>query len=331
MAEPRRSRAAHHSPPVLVDREVREPHDLRVFVRGLRAFVVGLVLVGISACGSSTPAPAGTSPTPTTPTPTLGPSTSTFTLTGDGSLSGSPLTSLTVACFVPAFNGELIIANGQVGQQADAPYVTVTIASDKVTVSEAAGNAATYSSRSFSGTGVSGFDPSKGGRVAGPLTEDTSSVAKGTLGAFAAITGSVSCGNQTAGTTTIKVSGSTAEGTVGAFTETRVACATTKFGQGVQVSALTAIGGHPALLFISIEKYINDPSVANAPAFSMNQTFANAPGHFYTRTPGNGTFAVTQTSGHVDGDVTEQVAAGATPHTLHITGDATCGSSSTTP
>jgi len=296
-----------------------------LFVRGLRAFALGTVLVGIGACGSSTTDSAQTPP----PTLTPSPPTSSFTLTGDVSLTGSPLTSLTVACFVPSFNGKLIAVNGQVGQRADAPYVTITIDSSKVTVGEAAGSGPTYSSRSFSGAGVSGFDPARGARVTGPLTENASSVAKGTLGAVTAITGSVSCGNQVPGTTNIKISGSTPEGTVGDFTTTRVACVTTKYGQSVQVATLTTIGGQPALVSVFILKYINDPSVANAPAFTMSQTLQNAPGHFYTRVPGSGTFSVTDTGGHIDGDVIEQVAAGATPHTLHITGDATCGSRST--
>ncbi len=290
---------------------------------------LGIVLVGVGACGSSTTG-SGQTPPPT-PTPTPGPPTSTFSLTGDGSLTATPLTSLSVSCFVPGFNGKLIAVNGQVGQQADAPYVTVTIDSSKVTVGEAAGSGSTYSSRSFSGTGVSGFDPAKGARVTGPLTENPSSVAKGTLGAITAITGSVSCGNQLPGTTNIKISGITPEGTLGDFTTTRVACVTTKYGQSVQVATLTTIGGQPALVSVFILKYINDPSVANAPAFTMSQAFQNAPGHFYTRVPGSGTFSVTNTGGRIDGDVIEQVAAGATtpPHTLHISGDATCGSSST--
>ena len=298
-----------------------------MFARALRALPLGILLLWISACGSPS---TGSAPSPPPPTPAPGPPTSTFTLTGDGSLTGSPLTSLSVSCYVPGFNGRLIAVSGQVGQQADAPYVTVTIESSKVTVGEAAGSGSAYSSRSFSGSGVSGFDPTKGARVSGPLTETASSVAKGTLGALTAITGSVSCGNQMPGTTNIKISGSTAEGTVGDFGATRVACITTRYGQGVTVNALTTIGGRPALVSVFIEKYVSGPSVTNAPAFTMNQQFQNAPGHFYVRVPGNGTFTVTGTGGHVDGDVVEQqVAGGATPHTLHISGDATCGSSTT--
>jgi hypothetical protein len=208
-------------------------------------------------------------------------------------------------------------------------FVNITIGPGTVTVAEATGNAAQYRSRTFSGTGVSGFDATRGVQLNGPLTEVLDATPQpGTLGSFTSINGTVTCGDQTPGTTTIKLTGTTAEGAFGGdLTSARVSCITNKFGQGVQVSAFTTAGSQRALLLINIEKYVNDPSVANAPAFTVFEQLQNAPSHFYDRT--QGTFSVTATGAHVDGDLAEQVTGGATPHTVHLSGDATCGSSST--
>jgi hypothetical protein len=300
-----------------------------------RAGAVLFLCSALGGCSASSTGSTATS-TPTTsslptssPTPS-GPAAATVALTGDGPVVGGPLTGLAISCFVPSFDGMSIRVSGTpTGQSLNGLFVNVTIRSGVVTVAEATGSGPQYRSRSFSGTGVSGFDAGTGAQLSGPLTETTAaSLQKGTLGGFTSITGSVTCGNQTPGTTTVKLTGSTADGAFsGDLTSALVACNTSHFGQGVQVSAFTMVGTQRALLLINIERYINDPSVANAPAFSVFEQLQNAPGRFYTRS--QGTFTVTTTGAHVDGDLIEQVSGGATPHTLHLSGDATCGSTNT--
>ena len=51
---------------------------------------------------------------------------------------------------------------------------------------------------------------------------------------------------------------------------------------------------------------------------------ATASASFYNG-KGAGLVTVGSDGAHMEGDVTESVAAGATPHTLHVAGDATCG------
>ena len=287
---------------------------------GIRVLSALLAAAALGACGGSSATPSGpeSSPSgaPATSTPT-GPATADITFTGDPALA-VPLTKVNILCLEPTLEGESIEFSGvPQGQPASGLSVYATIRQGNLAVWVTNGSGR----RQFSGTGATLFNPDRGVQLSGSMSETTPAGSnKGTVGAIRSISGSVRCGNQTAGTSTVRVTGDTKEGAIDAApSSVRVHCLSGASGYFVGIRGIVTIGGAPNLVTITLGEK----------ALQLSQSASGGTAaHFYV-TQGQVGTAITSTGGHVDGDVTESVAAGATAHKLHLMGDALCGSSVT--
>ena len=259
------------------------------------------------------------SPSPASTTP----ASFQLTLSGDTSIAGAWDTSHGIDCSSPTYDGFDVLF---FAQSPDAQAVVlVTLTQRSISGSERHGSGAQYTDREFQGTGVTTFDPARGASFNSDLTVVPATGQKpGTLGAITHISGSVDCGGRTPGASTAAASGSTAEGAVSvAFSRCLVACnASAQYGASVNISAIISTGATPALLIISL------PASGKATIYSLAQT--PAVNHSYTIVS-SGTLAVTGTGAHVEADFMEVLQAGATgiAHTIHLAGDVTCGTFTT--
>jgi hypothetical protein len=284
---------------------------------------VGLLVV---ACGSSSTSTALTQPSlspgtsvgssvaPATPSPAAskGPATATFDLMGDTSLAG-PMSASQIICGQPSLNGPQIEVLGKAGTSG--PQIVLFIGAGHIEVRAATGAAASLRLRSFVGTGVTAFDAASGAQVSSSLTETTdAATATGNIGKVASISGALDCGNEQPGVANVLVSGDSPQGTLaGAITNVHVLCTITASGTFVGISGLTTSGATPLLVFVTASNGLLQVGVETqtAGSFYMGKTAG-----IVTLVPGGARFA---------GDVTESVTGGATPHVLHVAGDATCG------
>jgi len=294
---------------------------------------IGLVGVLVAACGASTsaaPSSAATAaPTSSTapqasssassaaateapsPTPSKGPATATFAVTGTAGLTG-PVTPTTITCDQPGLDGPDIFVLGTAGS---GPGIVLFISAGHVEARVGTGAAATLKLRTFVGTGVTKFDAATGATFDTQLTETTGKgTAIGNLGALTAISGTIDCGDQQAGTSSIVLSGESALGTIGAtVTSVHVTCTVIGPAAYATVNELGTAGTTPVLVFVNANATLLQVVLETKTVASIYSS--KAPG-LVTFTPGGVTVA---------GDVTETVKAGATPHVLHVAGDATCG------
>jgi len=246
-----------------------------------------------------------------------------ITFAGDKSVQGAWTTYATRAdaiCNNPTYNGPdiLFFAQSNDGNV----VVLVTLNSGSIEVSERAGAGATYTDREFEGTGVTSLDPATGASFDSDLTETTPSENNpGTLGKISHVSGTVECGSQTAGASTVIASGSTPDGAVsGPLPSFRVSCNdSTQYGMSVNASAIVTAGTNPTQFIINL------PSGGKATVYAVGKD----PGTQtqYMIDPAD-TYSVTASGVHIDADfVQNQTAAGATPGPLrlHLSGDLTCG------
>jgi hypothetical protein len=285
--------------------------------RWIALAVVGLIVTACSSSGSPSgsvrPSSAGTSSSPIV-APGKGPATAQISLVGTAGLTG-PVSNTEIVCGQPSIDGPQIFYQGT---SASGPSIVIFMGAGHVEVRVATGSASTLKLRSFVGTGVTGFDASTGGHLETPLTETTGKGdAIGDLGALTSISGTIDCGDQQPGTANIVVTGLTPQGSLStALTNVHVTCTfTTGSGEFVGVSGLTTTGApaSPILMFVTGSTGMIQVAVE-----------ARTSASFYNG-KGAGLVTMTADGAHMDGDVTESVAAGATPHTLHVAGDATCG------
>jgi hypothetical protein len=197
--------------------------------------------------------------------------------------------------------------------------VVLVIRDGNIGASVATGSGQNLAARNFTGTGTTGFDAGKGVHLSGALTENTPATTnKGTIGVITSVAGSVNCGNQTMGTSTIKVTGVTKEGPVDVtLTPARVLCLSGSSGYLVSITGITTLNGAPGLVIVTLGQTSLQAALERQ----------GGPNHFYIAQGQVGT-TVSSSGGHVDGNAAEQAATG-TPGTVHLTGDATCGSSAT--
>lgn len=272
----------------------------------------------------STTASATTAPPPTTTiesTTTLapapkGPATANLTFVGDTGLAGASSHPV-LSCNFPTVDGTEVVR--LLAQPADpAALFNITVSSGKIMIVVASGSGTAYTARWFEGTGVTGFDPSKGVQINAQLTETTPSTSNpGTIGAITSVTGSIDCGDQTAGTSTVTYSGDSLEGPINAPpTPFRVECDTSAQGNFVSFVSIVSVGLLKALFFTTFQ-----PDSINA-----FETFAGPPiaQHQYV-VKATGASTLTGSEAHVVGDIVEQSPPSGVAHTLHIEGDVTCG------
>ncbi len=290
-------------------------------MRSLKAGVVGAVVALVAVgCGSSTtpaktpPAtvPAST-PSPTASTPS-GPPSAQVTIVGEPSIAGA-MTIATIECSFPSVAGPEIFVTGS---PATAPSTSIhlTLASGALAVVADTGSGTSFHARTFAGTGVSGFDAATGAQLSGSLTENTPSSDNVTgVGKISSITGTISCAGQTPGTTTMVMTGTLADGIVsGAITDVHVVCLSNE----AETLGVVQVGGSPAYAAI----------FSLAGKFTADVVPASGSSEFFVSTASAASMPTTSGT-TINGDATQQVSAGATAHTIHVTGQSTCGSSIT--
>jgi hypothetical protein len=244
-----------------------------------------------------------------------------LTFVGDTGLAG-PAPTTQISCDFPKGDGTVFIF---VLAQPANPAVTfnIQIVAGKITASVFAGAGTTFTGREFEGTGVTGFDAAKGVQIDTTLTEVTNSGDNpGTLGAITSMKGSIDCGNQTTGTSTVTITGDTADGAVnGALGPFRVQCnSSASQGNSVAFPAVAQVGNMKALFFTTFaaDSIISFESNTGTPAIQRS---------YMLKAPGVVTLSAN--GAHVSGDAVEQNPTSGPAHTLHFEGDVTCGSTLT--
>jgi hypothetical protein len=241
-------------------------------------------------------------------------------VTGDAGLTGD-MGKTSVSCDNPGFDGNQISVGGVPADQQDpaGPSFFMFVSAGKVFVRVSTGSGTDYRAREFTGSGVTGFDAATGALLDSPLAETTDAgTNKGTLGAVSSIKGSIDCGNFTAGTSAVKLSGDTADGAVkGTLDPVLVTCTTNQQGsfQGnyVVVRGITNVGSTKAMFFVTTQP---DGTLV------IYETVQPSGQHQYSGAAGSGSPRTDGTT--IKGDAVEQ---GVTPpHTIHVEGDAKCGS-----
>ena len=275
------------------------------------ALGAGIVCV---ACGSSAGTQAGTPSASPSPAPTSTPSTSIATATG-------PATAEITMTGAPSIAGPLIIANitcdgvsekGPTISLSGMPHgdpslgIYVTLSAGSVVVHIGKGGGSTLEERDFAGTGVTDFDSARGAQLTGSVVEQKIQASPGVVGALTGMSGTVACGGQTAGTTTVTVTGTLKEGALGgSMSPVRVTCATTAGQEYVSIAGLIQLGSASREIIVTL---------------GPKQVSGAIAGHFFS-VANTGQATVTPTGGHVAADVTEK----SSGSTLHISGDAVCG------
>jgi len=302
---------------------------------GLAVCLLAIAIAGCSSDGAAGTLAAGTPAATSAPSsgaasevaPTQGPSVgpvasgpATFQLTaaGDAKVTGTWGPSFGITCLNPTYTGTDIIFFA--ASPDGSAVVLITLAPGSIAVSERAGQGATYTERDFQGSGVTSFDPSRGSTFDSDVTPTGGNPGRGTLGSITHVSGSVACGDQTAGASTITLSGAMAAGGVaGPFARFRVQCNTSsQFGQSVNATAIVIAGSTPTLLIINL------PANLKAMIFSVGQ--GSATNGSFAIDP-NGTLQVGATGAHLDANFIEVLASGVTgpAHRIHLAGDMTCG------
>ena len=297
------------------------PGGIRPVARSGRASALALLSCLLVAACSGSASTTGSSPSiaasPAVPTattaptaaPTKGPATQHLTLAGPAGAAGG-VSLAGIRCNLPSPGGLQISVLGQPADPNLSVYIFVS--SGNVSVRYDSGSGSTYVERDFAGTGVTNFDAGKGVQIDSPLTEVPNSDAHGSLGVLTSISGSIDCGNQQPGSSTLSFSGPTSKGALsGGLAPVNVECITNTFGQSVSVLGIAQVDSVPTFLVISI---------------SPGTLSVSASGDGFYRNTSTTQAALTATGAHVNGDVLEQnVAKGATAHTIHVTGDVICG------
>ena len=291
---------------------------------GLAICVFGAL--GVTACGGDIPLASRTSvqtqtATPVAVTATPGPSSIQATLTGDASVTG-PLVLGTVhfvTCDSPSLKGQSILAYENATDSTIG--VLMNIRASAIDVRLARGSGTAYTERIFSGTGVTSFNPVSGAQFSSSLTESTPTGSnKGTIGSVSSISGSVSCGTFTPGSASVTVAGDIAGGTLGgALTSVRVLCGTNTAGGYATVSGLSHVGSTPAVVSL-VGGTGGSPFYVVVQTATTGYQFTSAAAGIVTLANGHATY-----NGTATGTATSPGAAG---HSVTVSGDATCGTSS---
>jgi hypothetical protein len=284
----------------------------------VRTGIAGLCLVVvISACSDGSGSSKATTTTRRSPAPSRAPAPSgspaaDITFRGDAGIAGTA-TNTTARCNWPDLDG---IGIAVLATPFDARSLArVALDPGRVEVILGSGSGSDYHERAFEGTGVTSFDAARGARIDSSLTETaaTSGTTKGDIGVLTAITGSVDCGNQTAGNSTVTITGPTADGALTGATldPGRVECDETSEGTEVVGSGLVTIGTRKAHVVIGLTS-------------GGDVTLDVATSARSYRYAGTGGSSISPTGAHVRTNVVEK--GGAAPaRTLDLEGDLTCG------
>ena len=268
---------------------------------------------------SAAPTPAATvaasTPPPSSPTPAPSKGPASGTLAGKGTKGlNVPVIVSSVTCQLPYPDGLQIFVLGQFGTNGPGLNMHITATSLAVDVDTGAG--ATFHSRSFTGTGLTGFDAAVGVKIDSQLTEVTASGANtGGIGKLTSLSGSIDCGNQMPGSSTLILTGTTPEGDVnGPIDPVRVGCNNSKqYGRNAQAFGVITVGTTPVTAIVNVN-YLGFTVYLTGPSIS----------HFYNA-PDATTSSVTDTGAQIDGDAVTTASAGVPSITIHVSGADICG------
>jgi hypothetical protein len=267
--------------------------------------VVLLSCAVLAACSSSSK--------PSEPLAPKDTSQATITLKGDAAIAGSVADPI-VNCSFPTLDGVRITAFGQ--PRDPAATVTLSIAPKAVTVTVQSGTGPGSHERTFTGSGVTGFNATHGATVDAPLHETTRrGVTPGAIGALNHVEGQVDCGSQNAGTSTVTVAGRTSAGTLnGPLESVRVACFVNGDDNYVVVRGIGKVGTKRAEVFVTLQpaRFI----VGVTPAGGKALAFSSDP--YATSLP-------TDVGATVKGDAVEGNGPATGGPSLHVEGGAKCG------
>jgi hypothetical protein len=278
---------------------------------GATLVALNLVLLRLGCSTTETTTTPSTRPPTTAETPKTSP-VARISFTGGVGLTGAA-SDPSVRCNFPVLEGLSIAV---LAQPPDSTLQTrIGLQSGKVKVFVSSGSDADYHERAFEGTGITSFDAAKGAVVDSTLTETaaTAGSTKGSVGAITAIRGSVECGDQTAGSSTVTITGDTAEGALAAVVldPVRVECDVSPDGDEVFASGFITVGSAKALVSIGL---------SSDGAVTVNEILPSG----WHRYVASGSSTITSTGAQVRADVVEE--GSATPaHTLHVEGDLSCG------
>ena len=268
-----------------------------------------LLLVGVDACSSSSKSTSASTTTRSTAAPPASP-TATITLGGAVGLAG-PASKEGVRCNLPGLDGSTIAVLAVPPDGVSLARIALERA--KVTVIVGAGDGADYHERAFAGSGVTTFDAARRAIFDSTLTEipETTATTKGKIGAVTSIKGTVECGDQTPGTSTVTLTGAAPEGALrnAVLDPVHVECDPSPQGPELVASGLVQIGTTTGLVTIGIT---SDGAVTLYESLPMTH-------RRYTAT---GTATVTTKGAHVRADVVDQ---NASASRVHVEGDFTCG------
>lgn len=248
-----------------------------------------------------------------------GPATAQLTFAGAAGLAGLA-TEPQVSCNFPNVDGSVSIF--VLDQPPDSAVLfNMRFTAGKVSVGVYSGSGTAFRGRSFEGSGVEHFNAAKGAQIDSTLRETTASNPgenPGTLGAITSIKGSIDCGNQRTGTSTVNFSGATADGAVkGRLRPFRVECDTSApLGNSVHLVGVVKVGSTKALVITnltpdSISIFESNPG----PPAIQHQYLVKAAG----------VSKLSATGARVKGAAVEQSPTNGAAHTLDVKGNVTCG------
>ena len=285
---------------------------------------VGLLIGAVvTACsGGSTPAPAASqaaapsaAPVSAAPSPAMSPLPSaslppaTASATFAGGLTGvAP--GVLVSCDSPTLGGQVITLFGPTTTKDI--YTTISLSAASVSVTIDSGAGVTFVARTFTGTWVTGFDAAKGAQIDSQLAEIVSSSKPGSLPAITSIKGSVDCGNQLPGSSTLTLAGSTPDGAPsGPIDPIRVDCNPNAKPASVHAVGIVGLG--------SVRDIIVFQATATGFTAFLPPTASTKQHFFMTSDPSAAT--ISPTGAHVSGSATET----GTSSTIQVSGDLVCG------
>jgi hypothetical protein len=275
-------------------------------------WAVALVLV-LTTCDSSQHGSTPTSATPVRVAPSSLPpdaSSASLTFTGDPGLDGG-LSAAEITCSFPDVEGLRL----SVFAQAADPTLSyrITVGADKVSIHVDTGAGPSFRERNFEGTGVTAFDASRGAHVDTKLIEaaPTTGIEPGTLGTITAVKGSIDCGDQTPGSSTLRVTGDTPTGRYETSRLDPVVVECYFASEQVTVIGIAQAGDTKVLLMVSLSP--EGVNVEEAPTLATPRYYASVPGSATLNANG----------AHANGDAVEKNSTA--PHSLHVDGDAACG------
>jgi hypothetical protein len=238
-----------------------------------------------------------------------GPATAHLILSGTAGLAG-PLQVGGIECGLPGLNGSSIILVAR--PAATGVTLRIIILSKAVLIAVGTGSGTSYKSRTFVGAGIASFDATAGADVKSALIEanPTGSPTK-SVGSATTISGTVNCGNQQPGHTTITVTGQTSSGllTGRSLHPVRVTCTALPTGDDVNVVGLTHAGSSAVLVDIDVR----------TTAVNVTISAKGEPAQAFSST------SVTASATAAGADVDGAVSAAGSSQSLHVAGSATCG------